>query len=115
MKAYKFYDGEYWYLGNYESAGIAKAYAANEFDMNFLDVRVLRVPFLDPFDCGGFTDDCGSEIIMAELRHGCLWWLDEDTLLDPGEYNTEGDWEKVAKRIGAAYPDYYKPKETVNE
>lgn len=91
------------------------------------DLEVKRLPWLD-----GYRDLFGPDAMMAALRHGWqIGWEDEDgqVLLDErlsadrineidlvlyaSRHNlpVEDVFRLVADRIGAAYPDKYKPKE----
>lgn len=115
LKAYKTDAGEFMAFGCYPTRGAAKADAANLFDEDFTDARVYRVPWLDGMGCGGFEDDCHPDVMMATLRHGGGWSICNDRgdleYIDPDDLRTESDWEALADRLGAHYPDRYKPRE----
>ena len=111
----KAYQTAYDYIvvfGSYETRGKAKQAALDvSFCDCFTDAQVYRVPYLDPFDCGSFEDDCSPDVIMACLRHGLTWNIDDCIAYNPDDYKTEADWQRVAHTLGATYPDYYNPKE----
>lgn len=110
LKAFEVDNGEgIYYCGSYRSAGEVKADAAGLFGMEFTDVRVRRVSYLDPFDLDGFGWDCPNEAVIAWLRHGQGWFISEEEYLSPSELLAESDWEALCDRLGVEYPDRYKP------
>jgi hypothetical protein len=110
LKVFEVDNGEgIYYCGGYRSAGEAKADAAGLFSMEFTDVRVQRVPYLDPFELGGFEDECPNEAVIAWLRHGQGWVISDEEYLDPDELVTESDWEALCNKLSVTYPDRYKP------
>ena len=101
----------------------ARARLCSEIDEDYIHTKVERIPWLDRFD---YLQGPDAEMAMA--RHG--WQIDsmdlhsagldgeenyQDDLFTPMELfgGDESKWERYAKAIGAAYPDYYKPKEAV--
>lgn len=113
LKVFEVDTGDFWCIGSFKSAGKAKANAAMEFGMDFVDVRVRRVKFLDGFNVGYFDDDTPPDAILCCLRHGWRWTLYDkgyEEVIKPPESHSEADWRALAERIGATYPDKYAPE-----